>query len=234
MKYQNPKFDAIFGNNISATLRLLEKQERNMKKFSITESAASLAIKQITENNAALTAVNKTASSMASFLNPINELLKAQQSWNDKFQNVFSPVWEQMAMFSKFHEQTTHIGKILNPTISDYIQSNVRTNYAGAESVSAVEATYLETFEQLEDEIDIETLEEITEEIQNNPGWGEDLNKLRIAFHNSFLSNEFTVAITEIVNRRLKAQNPNVVVAIAAILYLLFTLWFSMEVESKE
>ena len=69
MNYQDPKFDAIFGNNISAAMRLLEVKERNMKKFSITESAASLAIRQITEQKTAASELNKTIASLTSILN---------------------------------------------------------------------------------------------------------------------------------------------------------------------
>jgi hypothetical protein len=234
MKYQDPKFDAIFGNNISATLRLLEEQERNMKKFSITESAASLAIKKITEKNAGLSEVNKSIASLTSILNPVNELLAAQKSWNDKFQSIFSPAWKQMAMFSKFHEQTAHIGKILNPSISDYIQSSVRTSYAGAESISAVEATYLETFEQLDDEADLAILEEITEEIQNNPAWSEEIKTLFNAFYQEHLRDGFTDAIADFVSRRFNIKNPKIVAAFIAILIILFTIGRTLSKNKQE
>lgn len=229
MNFKDPKFDLIFGNSISATLRILQEQDKQLKRLSITESAASLSMKMVQQQNAAVLLAQQTTSSLASILSPVNALINAQKSYNEKFQNVFSPLWTQREAFLKFHNQTTQIGKIINPKISDFINSNVRTTYDGVDSISTIEASYLETFEQIKDEIDIETIHEITEEIQNNPEWKADLKKLRIAFHKSYLSNDFTLEVTKIVNRRLKGKYQKVVAVIAVILFLLFNLWSLIE-----
>lgn len=236
MRYKDPKFDIVFGSNISAALTLLKEQERFAKRFSIIESPVSQAIKQIHQDSAIMQA-SKTISSFAALVEPINKLKNisaAEEIWNSKFKNVFSPVWEKMELFSKFHDQTTQIGKIINPSISDFIESNVRKNYVSSNSITAVEATYLEAFEQMENEIDMGTLQEITEEIISNPTWREEFNILIVSFRSAYLRDEFTDAISDLINRRLKINNPKIVAGFISIILLIYFIWNSIEQDNQE
>lgn len=236
MNYQDPKFDLTFGSNMSAFYRQLEEQERISKKFSVAESPVSLAIKQLKQDTGQ-SELNKVFSVLNAINDPIKQLTSltaTQELWNAKFERVFSPIWSQMEIFTKFHGQTAKMAKILNPSVSDFIQNNVRTNYAKAVSISAVEATYMETFERYMDEVDSETFKEITEDIISNPEWQEELKTLRTAFYQAYLSDEFTDAITDLVSRRLKMKNPKIVTAVITILIILYSIWGSMEGELSE
>jgi hypothetical protein len=224
MNSKDPKFDLIFGNSISATLRILQEQDKQLKRLSTTESAAFLSMKMVQQQNAAVFLAQQTTSSLASILSPVNALFNAQKSYNEKFKNVFSPVWTQREAFLKFHNQTTEIGKIINPKISHFINSNVRTTYDGVDSISTIEASYLKTFEQIEEEIDLETIQEITKKIQKNPEWREEIKTLFNAFYQEHLRDGFTDAIADFVSRRFNIKNPKIVAGFIAILIILFTI----------
>jgi hypothetical protein len=223
----------MFGSKISAFQKQLENHQRLTDRMSMTESPVSLAIKEM-ERNHLLNDVSKASSLAASIVNPINELINEQKNWNTKFNYVMSPVWEQMELFKQFHEHSAKLADFISPSISDYIQNNVRTNYEDNVPISVVEASYLETFEQLENDIDIdiETLDEISKEIEHNPELREDLRLLGKKFRKSFLSNEFTETLGEIINRRLDIKNRNVIPIIIAIFFILMWVWSTVDGKS--
>lgn len=77
--------------------------------------------------------------------------------------------------------------------------------------------------------MDIETLQEITEEIQNNPEWRDELKKLGIAFREAYLKDEFTDAMTDLVSRRFKIENKKILPTVVTILILLYAIWSALE-----
>lgn len=234
MNSKEQKFDPILINNISAALKMAEKSTQGLKTLSAAEYLASKAIYKAEQQNAALLLAQKTASSLVSILTPVDALINAQKSYYDKLHNAFSPAWKQMEAYSKFYNQTTQIARAINPILSDFIERNVRTNYEGASSFSVLEATYLETFEQIDGEIDSEILQEVTNEITNNPTLKEELITLGKAFYQAQLRDEFTDAIVDFVSRRMKINNPKVVATVIAILIILYSIWGTLAKEKKK
>jgi len=233
MKHQNPAFDLMFGSNISAFQKQLENHQRLTDRMSMTESPVSLAIKEM-EQNHFLNDVSKASSLAASIVNPINELINEHKNWNDKFKHVMSPIWEQMELFKQFREHSAKLADFISPSISDYIKNNVRTNYEDYEPISVVEASYLEVFEQIGDEIDSDTFQEVNEEIKNNPNFGEEIRILVTALHNTFLSNSFSEAIIDLINRRLNVKNPKTVRVITAVIILVYLIYSNLELDNPE
>lgn len=234
MKYKNPNFNTIFSSSISSYIEELERQKQRINKSALSASTSALTLQQISRQESVIEAAQKAATSLSSIANPISDAIAAQQKWQEKFRNEALNPWSKMQKFTKFHNQTLSISKLVSPSLSEFINNNVRTNYDGIDEVSGVEATYLETFEQLESEIDTETFDEAVSKIETNPEWKEDLIQLAKSFHKSYLTNDFFEELSQIINKRVNSKNKNIVPAIITILIMIYTILSWLEGESEK
>lgn len=193
------------------------------RKLSFLDSQVMIAIKQaqIPQLNQAFAAVD--ALSLAS------KKIAPQREWQQKMDAVLSPLTEQSAAFKLFHEQTTKLAQIFDPSVSAYLRKNVRTEFYYIDSINAVEAIYLKSFEELNGDID----DDISEQIATIPGLKETILDLGREFANEYLSDKFIVKLVTIIANKLGQKKSDVMfVAKIITLCLIIKTWIDAHQQS--
>ncbi len=142
-----------------------------------------------------------------------NRLLEPSQEWKRKMELLSSPLSKQTAAFKLFHEQSSSIAKLLNPSLFDFLQKNVRTSYSyeDLENVSILEAAYLETFEGIENEVNSELQNDVSATIAANPKWKSTLWSIAEAVKKDRLETNLSLLIGDMIIKGLKTKKPAVV-----------------------
>jgi hypothetical protein len=222
MDFSDPKFDGIFKNNVHTFWKKMEEQDRLMRKLSISEIPAFAAIRKLEKSFKPFDEIAKSLAAFDAISRSIKDSLAWQEDLNTRFKHIFQPVWQEQSIFKEFRDHTAHIASILNPPIGEYIETHIRTDFSNLENISVAESTFLEAFEQIEEEVDSDTFQEIAEELERDPTWLDDLKTLIAAFDEAFLTNKFAEAAIKIINRRFHTQHGKIIVRIILIIILLY------------
>lgn len=226
----------LFGNSISAYLSYIQRQERIASSISPLASLSEIIVKQIQNNekfslNSSL-ALTSPLLHLIKNVNPIEEKFGKTIALSNQISALFSSVNAHQSLFDKFYKQSDSIAKMINPSVSDLLNHHVKSHYDNLDSLTSLEAIYLQTFESVKDNyseaVQVE-IDEVTKELESNPSFLKEIQSLFWGIVNDVIPQNTFDALKGILSKRFKIENEQTIMNILVVIFFTSTFLVSDE-----
>ncbi len=211
-KLNNP-LSAITNSSVSHLLRQNNEVAVKLARVTGPLSAVNKSISKILlENDGFYAHFKKDKSQLINTLTASQTVLEKLSK-----QNEFA------VKYVKFHNQVNAVAKIINPSISTFLNQKVKNNFDSSDSLNKFEAIYLESLNQVKESFGKETqdeLTEFTETLEKNPKLRKIFLTLFNGFRNAYLQDDFFKSVEESFGDYLSEKGKKLLTVSIVIVYI--------------